>query len=138
MILLNFSHPLTQEQRAQIEAIVGRPDLRSISLAPHFDERQPFELQLAALLDQSELSAEQWRTEPILVVLPALNFIAAALLADLQGRMGDFPHVARTRPVAGAIPRRYEVAEIMGLQAMRAAARQARVTGQYEPPTTSH
>ena len=126
MILLNFSHPLTQEQQAQIEAIVGQPVLRSISAMPHFDEREPFEPQLAALLDQIELSAAQWQTEPILVILPALNFIAGALLANLHGRMGYFPHVVRTRPVEGSIPRRFEVAEILDLQALRAAARESR------------
>ena len=126
MILLNFSHPFTPEQQAQVEAIAGQPILRIISAMPHFDEQQPFEPQLAALLDQVELSPQQWQTEPILVVLPALNFIAGALLAHLHGRMGYFPHVARTRPVAGAIPRRYEMAEILDLQALRAAGRRAR------------
>ena len=126
MILLNFSHPLTPEQKAQIEAIVGQPLLRYINTMPQFDEQQPFEPQLAALLEQIELSAEQWQTEPVLVVLPALNFIAGALLANLHGRMGYFPHVVRTRPAPGAVPRRYEVAEILDLQAMRAAARRSR------------
>lgn len=129
MILLNFSHPLTQEQEAQIEAIAGQPVLRTINAMPHFDERQPFVPQLAALLDQIELSAAQWQTEPVLVVLPALNFIAGALLANLHGRMGYFPHVVRTRPVEGSIPRRFEVAEILDLQALRAAARASRTAG---------
>ncbi len=128
MILLNFSHPLTLTQQAQIEALVEQPVLRSIAVLPHFDEQNPFEPQLTALLDQIELTAEQWQSQPILVVLPSLNFIAAALLAHLHGRMGYFPHVVRTRPVAGAIPRRYEVAEILDLQALRGAARQARIT----------
>ncbi len=126
MLLLNFSHPLTQEQEAQIEAITGQPVARAISAMPQFDEQQSFEPQLAALLDGIELSAEQWQTEPILVILPALNFIAGALLANLHGRMGYFPHVVRTRPVAGSIPRRFEVAEILDLQALRAAARVSR------------
>ena len=129
MILLNFSHPLTQEQQAQIEAIAGQPIQRTINTMPHFDEREPFEPQLAALLDQIELSAEQWQTEPVLVILPALNFIAGALLANLHGRMGYFPHVVRTRPVEGSIPRRFEVAEILDLQALRAAARASRTAG---------
>ena len=129
MILLNFSHPLTREQQAQIEAITDQPVQRAINAMPHFDERQPFEPQLAALLDQIELTAQQWQTEPVLVVLPALNFIAGALLANLHGRMGYFPHVVRTRPVEGSIPRRFEVAEILDLQALRAAARAARTAG---------
>ena len=126
MLLLNFSHPLTRTQLAQIEAIVGQPILRVINCMPQFNERQPFEPQLAALLEQIELTPEQWQTEPVLVILPALNFIAGALLADLHGRMGYFPHVVRTRPVEGSIPRRFEVAEILDLQALRAAARRAR------------
>ena len=121
MILLNFSHPLTLEQLAQLEAMVGCPILRSIARMPHFDEQQPFEPQLAGLLDKSELSAEQWQTEPVLVVLPALNSIAAALLSYLHGRMGYFPHVVRIRPVEGVAPRRFEIAEILDLQAARAA-----------------
>ena len=129
MILLNFSHPLTREQQAQTEAITGQPVLRTINAMPHFDEREPFEPQLAALLDQIELTAAQWQTEPVLVVLPALNFIAGALLANLHGRMGYFPHVVRTRPVEGSIPRRFEVAEILDLQSLRAAARQSRTAG---------
>ncbi|MXZ19994.1 MAG: hypothetical protein F4Y84_05190 [Caldilineaceae bacterium SB0665_bin_25] len=126
MLLLNFSHPLTREQLAQIETITGQPIQRAINAMPQFNEQLPFEPQLAALLDQIELTPEQWQTEPVLVILPALNFIAAALLADLHGRMGYFPHVVRTRPVEGSIPRRFEVAEILDLQALRAAARRAR------------
>ena len=129
MLLLNFSHPLTQEQLAQLEEIAGRPVSRVCNHVPHFDEQRPFAPQLAALLDRVDLSAEQWQSEPILVVPPALNFIAAALLADLHGRMGYFPHVVRTRPVEGAIPRRYELAEILDLQAVRAAARRSRAGG---------
>ena len=72
------------------------------------------------------LTPTQWQSEPILVVLPSLNFIAAALLAELHGRMGYFPPVVRTRPVADVLPRRYEVAEILDLQGIRETARKAR------------
>ncbi len=129
MILLNFSHPLTREQQTQLEAITAQSILHTINAMPQFDEQQPFEPQLAALLDEIELTAQQWQTEPILVVLPALNFIAGALLANLHGRMGYFPHVVRTRPVEGSIPRRFEIAEILDLQALRAASRAARTAG---------
>jgi hypothetical protein len=37
--------------------------------------------------------------------------------------MGYFPACLRLRPVAGARPPRYEVAELLDLQAMRDAAR---------------
>ena len=126
MVLLNFSHPITDAQRAQIEALTGQPIERIIAAMPHFDEQQPFQPQLEALLAQVELTSEQWQSEPILVVLPSLNFISALLLAELHGRMGYFPPVVRTRPVAGQLPRRYEVAEILDLQAVRESARQRR------------
>lgn len=127
MILLNFSHPITPAQLAQIEALIDGHIERTVAAMPHFDEQQPFAPQLHALLAQLDLTPEQWQSEAILVVLPSLNFIAAALLAELHGRMGYFPAVVRTRPVADAVPRRYEVAEILDLQNLREAARRGRL-----------
>lgn len=126
MILLNFSHPLTSAQRAQIETLTGQTIARAIEVPTQFDEQQPFGPQLAALLAQVDLTPQAWQSEPLLVILPSLNFISALLLAELHGRMGYFPPIVRTRPVANAIPRRYEVAEILDLQALREAARKTR------------
>lgn len=126
MILLNFSHPLTDAQRSQIEALTGQPLTDVRSTPAQFDEQQPFAPQLDALLSQIELTPEQWQSEAILVILPSLNFIAALLLAELHGRMGYFPSVVRTRPAAESLPRRYEVAELLNLQAIREAARRLR------------
>lgn len=126
MLLLNFSHPITDAQLAQITERIGQPPTRMIEVMPQFDEQQPFGPQLAALLADIDLTPAQWQSEPILVVLPSLNFIAALLLAELHGRMGYFPPIVRTRPVAGVVPRRYEVAEILDLQAAREAARSQR------------
>ncbi len=126
MILLNFSHPLTAAQLAQIEAITGQAIETHMDVPVQFDEQQPFGPQLAALMAAIDLSPTQWQSEPILVVLPSLNFIAAALLAELHGRMGSFPPAVRTRPAANTLPRRYEVAEILDLQEVREAARRGR------------
>jgi transposase len=128
MILLNFSHPITGPQRGQIEALIGNHQsiTRELAALPQFDEQQPFGPQVQALLDEIDLLPAQWQGEPILVVLPSLNFIAAALLAELHGRMGYFPPAVRTKPVAGVVPRQFEVAEILDLQAIREAARKSR------------
>ncbi len=126
MILLNFSHPITDAQRAHIETLAGEPIARVLDAPTQFDEQQPFGPQVAALLDAIDLTPAQWQNEPILVVLPSLNFIAALLLAELHGRMGHFPAVVRTRPVAESVPRRYEVAELLNLQAVREQARRSR------------
>jgi len=126
MLLLNFSHPITPAQREQIESLAGQPIAREIHLPAQFDPQQPFAPQLDALLAQTGLSSEQWQTEQIVVNLPSLNFITALLLADLHGRMGYFPPCLRLRPVKDALPPRFEVAEILNLQARRDAARATR------------
>jgi hypothetical protein len=126
MFLLNFSHPLTDLQRNQLEQLAGATITRLIQIMPQFDEQQPFVPQVQALIAQIDLTPVQWQTEPIVVGLPSLNFIAALLLAELHGRMGYFPPVVRTRPVADTLPRRYEVAEILDLQELREQARRTR------------
>ncbi|QLQ05273.1 MAG: hypothetical protein HZY76_03605 [Anaerolineae bacterium] len=124
MTLLNFSHPITPAQRAQIEALTGQSIGRQLAAMPQFDEQQPFGPQVDALLAQIDLIPAQWQG-PILVVLPSLNFIAALLLAELHGRMGYFPAIVRLRPAADSLPPRFEVAEIINLQAVRETARAA-------------
>ena len=123
MLLLNFSHPLTADQLAQIAALTGQAPERVLELPVQFEPETPFEPQLRALLAGLPLSAHELQTVPILVNLPSLNFITGLLLAELHGRMGYFPPIVRLRPVAGSLPPRYEVAEILNLQATRDAAR---------------
>jgi hypothetical protein len=126
MILLNFAHPLTPEQLDQVRALAGQEIAQVISLPVQFDPDQPFEPQLRALMADIPLSAEELQTQPLLVNPPSLNFITALILAELHGRMGYFPPVVRLRPVEGSLPPRYEVAEILNLQATRDAARHRR------------
>ncbi len=126
MIVLNFSHPLTEQQRQRIEEITGQQIEQVLDLPVHFDNEQPFVPQLERLLEQVDLSSETWQTASILVNPPSLNFITALLLADLHGRMGYFPPVLRLRPIAGSLPPRYEVAEVLNLQEVRDHARGAR------------
>jgi hypothetical protein len=61
-----------------------------------------------------------------LVNPPSLNFIAVVLLAELHGRCSYFPAHLRLRPVQGSVPPRYEVAEVLNLQAVREEARRRR------------
>jgi len=126
MILLNFSHPLSDAQRAQIEDLTGQTPVRVVEIHVHFDQGLPFVEQVRALVDGLDLAPDEWQTAPILVVPPALSAIAVALLAELHGRMGYFPPVVRLQPVSEALPPRYHVAEIINLQAARDAARARR------------
>ena len=123
MILLNFSHPLTADHLAQVEAVTGQKVERVVEVRSQIDAQQLLMPQVVALADECDLSPAEWQTLPLLVNPPALNFIAAALLAELHGRCGYFPAHLRMRPVPGCLPRRYEAAEVLDLQAVRDAAR---------------
>lgn len=129
MILINLSHPLTPAQRAEIERLAGQGITRLVERMPHFEVEQPFAPQVAALVEGLGLSPVEWQTEALLLLLPSLNFGAAVLLAEVHGRCGYFPPFIRTRPVANSLPLRYEVAEIINLQAVRDEARRRRGKG---------
>ena len=126
MILLNFSHPLTSEHLGHIETLTDQKAARVIELDSHIDTQQPLAPQILALADSCNLSPTEWQTLPLLVNPPSLNFTAVALLAELHGRCGYFPAHLRMRPVQGSVPPRYEVAELLNLQAVRDAARERR------------
>ncbi len=127
MFLLNFSHPLTPDQISQVEDITGESVAEVRHVPAQFDHDRPFAPQAVTLADACALSPAEWQTTPLLVVPPALNFIAVTLLAELHGRMGYFPTCVRLRPVAGSRPPRYEVAEVLDLQTVRDTARQKRI-----------
>lgn len=126
MTLINFSHPITEEQKTQIEAAIGQPVQHILHVPAQFDHNAPFDQQAVALVDSVGLWKSEWQTTPIIVSLPSLAVIAAATLAELHGRMGYFPAILRLRPVPNSVPPKFEVAEIINLQAVRDAARSKR------------
>ena len=56
MRVLNYSHPLTDEQRAQLEALVGQPIGEVRQISAHFDQQAEFGPQLEALIQAAGLS----------------------------------------------------------------------------------
>jgi hypothetical protein len=126
MIILNLSHPLTPDQLRQIEALSAKKIAEVKNIPLHFDAAKPYAEQIVALVDGIGLTPQQWQNEPILLNLPSFNFIAAALLAELHGRMGYFPPCIRLRPIADSLSTQFEVAEIINLQAIRDKARTKR------------
>jgi hypothetical protein len=126
MLVLNYAHPLTAAQRAQIEALAGEGVDAVREVPVDLDVAQPFAPQVEALAEAAGLTPQQWQTTPLLLVMPSLNYAAVALLAEVHGRVGHFPPVVRLRPVADAVPPRYEVAELLDLQTLRETARRRR------------
>jgi hypothetical protein len=126
MTLLNFGHPLTDEHVQRIQEMVNSAIEQVVEVKTHFDPSRPFPEQVAELVDGLGFTSRQWQTEAFLINPPTLNVIAVTLLAELHGRMGYFPAVVRLRPAEGSVPTRFEVAEVINLQAVRQRAREER------------
>lgn len=125
MLVLNFSHPFTAEQRTQIETLVGAAieDVRTIPL--QINEAEPLEPQIVAIVDAEGISPEEWQTRQLLINPPGYAPAAFVLLAELHGRMGHFPTLIRLRPTSEPVTT-YEVAELLNLQTIREQARHRR------------
>lgn len=126
MTIINFTHPITEEQKAQIENLTGQTVLQVIDVPAQFDNELPFDQQAVELVDEVGLTSTDWQSLSLIVNLPSLSPISATVIAELHGRMGYFPAVLRLRPVQNSTPPRFEVAEIINLQAVRDAARSKR------------
>ena len=129
MIVVNFSHPLNEEQQRRIEALTGQTIDAVYDIPCQLDQGKAFAPQIASLLDAVPAKAEDWQTNSVLVNLPGLHNAAALVVAELHGRMGHFPACVRIRPVAGSVPTKFEVAEILNLEAVRQEARTRRFPG---------
>ena len=122
MLILNFTHPLTNEQRAQIEALANTPIEEVRTVRVQINQEEPLEPQIISIVDATGLSSEEWQTRPLLINPPGYAPAAFVLLAELHGRIGHFPSLIRLRPKAGPVTT-YEVAELLNLQAIREEAR---------------
>jgi hypothetical protein len=126
MKLLNFAHPLTAEQLSAIERMLDQPIESVIDVKTVLDHAHSFTEQIQILVESIGMTAQEWQTMPLIINLPSLSVIVAGLLAELHGRMGYFPAILRLRPIAGSLPQRFEVAEIINLQNLRDTARARR------------
>ncbi len=118
MLILNFTHPLTDEHKAQIESLSGLAIEGIQTIAVQIDQSQPLEPQIRTLVESVQLTSEEWQTRSLLINPPGYAPAAFVLLAELHGRMGHFPTLIRLRPKPGPMTS-YEVAELLNLQTMR-------------------
>lgn len=125
MIVLNFSHPLTEDQKREVTGLVEYPEGSPAAMYPIFevereiivpsqmDNGQPFIAQLYRKFSEIPLTDHEWKNADIVVVPPAYAPACAIVMVMLYEKIGDFPKVIRIRPVQGATPPRFEVAEVM-------------------------
>lgn len=126
MKIINFAHPITEEQRKQISELCQDSIAEIIDVPTQFNFQKSFVEQVQKLISSIKLSSKAWQTDSLLINLPSFNIITAVLLTELHGRMGYFPSIIRLRPVEGALPPKFEVAEILKLQELRDVARHKR------------
>ena len=125
MLILNFTHPLTPNQRAQIEALAHTSIEEVRTIPVQINQAEPLEPQITVIVDDVGLSSEEWQTRSLLITPPGYAPAAFVLLAELHGRIGHFPSLIRLRPKPGPLTS-YEVAELLNLQSIREAARKRR------------
>lgn len=126
MILLNFSHPLTTEHLAQVEALTDQSVGQVIDMPVQVEPNQPLTEQIVEIADQVGLAPEEWQTLPLVINPPGYAPATAVLLAELHGRMGYFPAVLWIRPVEDGMPPRFQVVKVINLQVVRDKARRQR------------
>ncbi len=122
MLILNFTHPLINEQRAQIEALASTSIQEVRTIRVQINQEEPLEPQIISIVDATGLSSEEWQTRTLLINPPGYAPATFVLLAELHGRIGHFPSLIRLRPKPGPVTT-YEVAELLNLQAIREEAR---------------
>lgn len=125
MLILNSTHPLTEIQCAQIEALTHASIEEVRTLPVQIDQGAQLAEQITALVNTVGLASDEWQKRPLLINLPGYAPAAFVLLAEIYGRIGHFPSLIRLRPCPGPIVT-YEVAEILNLQTVREAAHRRR------------
>jgi hypothetical protein len=124
--ILNFSHPLTSEHLTQVEELTGQAIECVKDVPTQVDPSRRLDEQIVELADRAGLTPQEWQTTPLVVNLPGYAPAAAALLAELHGRLGHFPTILWMQPLTTAVPTRYQAAEVVNLQAVRDEARRRR------------
>lgn len=124
MLIINFSHPFTTQQKEKLTSLLENINVKTIKV--HFNADELFEPQLVKLIESVGLSSEEWQTLPIIINPPSLSYISLGLVALLHAKMGHFPTIIRIRPNRDITPIQYEIAEVIDLQKLREKEREQR------------
>lgn len=111
--VINFSHPITQEQMEQIMRLTGAQTSWYLEQPVMVDFKQPLVPQIRELVDNVEKSLWTWEGPPIVVLPPGSSLVAVVLIAELYRRMGKFP-ICAIRASSG-MPPEFVVTEIIDL-----------------------
>lgn len=113
MQIINFSHPLTNEQLDQIAqaAHIARKDIAEPqTIKVQIDQNSPMAPQVAAIVEQ--VSSKQYELK-LYVVLPGLSLPAAMIVQALK-QYGKIIAI-RLKPKTGVVATGYDFAEFVDL-----------------------
>src|SRR5205823_1543266 len=119
-----FAHPLTIQQRTQVEELSNTKIENIITIPTLINEQEPLEPQIASLIEAINQSTHNWHKRDILINPPGYAPAAILLLAEIHERIGHFPTLIRMRPKHASVTT-YEVIELLNLQTIRDAARKS-------------
>lgn len=104
ILVLNFAHPLTAQQQAQIEELSNTTIEHIITIPTLINEEELLEPQIASLIEAVDQSIHDWHKQDILINPPGYAPAAILLLAEIHGRIGHFPTLIRMRPNHASSP----------------------------------
>jgi hypothetical protein len=128
MLILNFAHPLSQEQRAQLAGLLNcdAQELDERQISTQIDREADLRFEVERLVNSVGFSNDEWQTRAFVINPPGLSVAAQVLTAELHGRCGHFPTLLHIAPVGKSTPTVFEVREVLNLQVVRDTARAKR------------
>jgi hypothetical protein len=110
MIVVNFSHPITEAQKSQIEILTASPvEIRNVRV--QVDQDRSLMPQIQALLDAVGFASDGWQ-QPLIINLPGLAIVAVLLVQEIKQRAKELKLI-RLQPVQDALTVTYRVAELL-------------------------
>jgi len=125
MMIINFSHALTDNQVNSMQQELARPTIDVIDIETAVDRNQPLHKQATQLVDRVGWDSKAWQTRAFFVNPPSLSSLALLVIAEIHGRRGEFPRILVLRR-SPQLEMGFEVAEILDLQNVRDLARKLR------------
>lgn len=119
-VVLNFSHPFTDEQKVEIANLLGimMEEVQfqtNLSIQYQYENTEELVAQVMRQVASVGLSGSDWQTQRIVVNLPAHSGGAMIALTEMHGRMGYFPTVLRVERADDG----FHFTEVVDLEALR-------------------
>lgn len=113
MLILNFSHPVTEQQKIDLAKMIGYEGLFDVKdVRFQLDQETSFQAQIFDLLVELPLTRLDWKD--VYIFLPGLSMAAVVIVNELKKITSDV-QIVRLKPVAMAVSTQFAVAEVLYL-----------------------